>query len=275
MPSKNYKCTVSYRGTAYHGWQRQKDTATVQGMIEFALEKFFGGPVMINGASRTDAGVHAYGQVFSFRLETRIPAQNIRKVLNELLPPDIRIMDCREIADFHARGGVRKKFYRYVIHNSAITYPLYSGLCWQLQDRLNIEKMRALLGLFKGKKDYKAFSGSGTQHKDFLRTVDSIKIKTEGKWVIIDFKAKSFLYNMIRKITAALVSHGLGEMSKNEIERMFTTGDRSINRHMAPPEGLYLVKIIYGSPESGVRSPESKGNPGSGIRNPESAEEDE
>jgi tRNA pseudouridine38-40 synthase len=247
---------VSYKGSAYHGWQRQAKQVTVQGMIEFALEKFFGGEVKINGASRTDAGVHAYGQVFSFQLETRIPAFNIMRVLNDLLPPDIRIMDCREIEGFHARWNVRKKFYRYLIHNSAIKYPFYEGLCWQLDGKLDVEKMRSALSLFKGKKDYTAFSGAGSQQKDFIRTVDSIKIQKQGKWIMIDFKAKSFLYNMIRKITAALVSHGLNEMSKHEIEQMFKTGDRSINRHMAPGEGLYLVKIIYNNAKCEVRNAE-------------------
>lgn len=245
MSRKSYKCTVSYKGTAYHGWQRQNDQATVQGVIEFAMEKYFGGQVKTFGASRTDAGVHAYGQVFSFQLETRIPAYNIMRVLNDLLPPDIRIMNCEEIEGFHARWNVRQKFYRYLIHNSNIKYPHLSGLAWQIQGKLDVEKMKSLLPLFKGKKDYTAFSGSGNQHKDFMRTVDSINIKKQGKWIILDFKAKSFLYNMIRKITAALVSHGQAGMSRNEIEQMFKTGDRSINRHMAPGEGLYLVKIIY------------------------------
>jgi tRNA pseudouridine38-40 synthase len=275
MSRKSYKCVVSYKGSAYHGWQRQEKQVTVQGMIEFALLKFFGGEIKIYGASRTDAGVHAYGQVFSFQLATRIPAQNIKRVLNDLLPADIRIMDCREEEGFHARWNVRKKFYRYLIHNTAIKYPLYTGLCWQLDAKLDLEKMRSILSLFKGKKDYRAFSGSGTQHKEFMRTVDSIRIRKQGKWVIIDFMAKSFLYNMIRKITAALVSYGMGEMSRHEIEQMFKTGDRSINRHMAPGEGLYLVKIIYASPESGVRSPESRESPESGSRSPDSKESQE
>jgi tRNA pseudouridine38-40 synthase len=268
MGRKDYKCVVSYRGDAYHGWQRQPNIMTVQGMIEFALLKFFGGEIKTHGASRTDAGVHAFGQVFSFQLETRIPAANIKSVLNDLLPPDIRVVDCAEREGFYARWNVRKKFYRYLINNTAVKYPFYEGLCWQLDRKPDIEKMKAAGQLFKGEKNYKAFSNSGIQHEDFIRTVDSININKQGKLIIIDFKAKSFLYNMIRKITGALVSHGLNELSANEIERMFKTGDRSINRNMAPPDGLYLVKIIY-------KSAESKASPDSGNRNPEAREEDE
>jgi tRNA pseudouridine38-40 synthase len=245
MNKKTFKCTVAYRGTHYYGWQRQSKVVTVQGMIEYALQKFFGKEIKTAGASRTDAGVHAYGQVMSMQVETKMTAHGVMCVLNGLLPPDIRIMRCVEEEGFNARWNVRKKFYRYIIHNSAVTYPVYDGLCWELDKKLDIAGMQPLLPLFKGEKNYFSFSSSGSGHSGYIRTVDDIKIKKQGRWVMIDFKAKSFLYNMIRKIMSALVSCSLGEMTKQDVEKMFKNEDRSVLRHMAPPGGLYLVKIIY------------------------------
>jgi tRNA pseudouridine38-40 synthase len=259
MNKKNFKCTVSYRGTAYYGWQRQTKFTTVQGMLEYALEKFFGREIKTTGASRTDAGVHAYGQSVSFQIETKMPAYNVMRVLNDLLPPDIRIMSCAEAEGFNARWNVRKKFYRYLIHNSAITYPMFAGLCWQLPGRLDTGKMKKALPLFIGEKNYFSFSSSSEGHKDHVRKIDSIKIQRQGKWIIIDLKARSFLYNMIRKIVSSLVSFAQGELSLQDIERMFKKEDRSINKHMAPADGLYLVKIIYNrNAEVGTRKPELK-----------------
>ncbi len=258
MRRKTFKLILAYKGTAYSGWQRQTSQPTVQGMLEYAISKYFGREIKTTGASRTDAGVHAYGQTVSFQVETKLEARGVMSVLNGLLPPDIRIMRCGEKEGFNARWNVRKKFYRYLIHNSPAVYPVLAGLCWQMEDRLDAEKMRSILPLFKGEKNYFSFSSAGTQYKDYLRTVDSIKIKKQGKWIITDFTAKSFLYNMIRKIMSALVSYAQGGLAKKDVERMFSQQDRSISRHTAPAGGLYLVKIIYGSADCGLRIAEEK-----------------
>ena len=246
MQKKTFKCVVSYNGTGYFGWQRQKDAPTIQGIIEYSLTKFFNKEIKIQGASRTDAGVHAFGQVFSFQVDTDIDGLNIKKILNDLLPPDIRIISAKEVSlDFNARYNVRKKFYRYVIHNSRILYPFYNDFCWHINDYIDIKKINKILPLFYGPRDYFSFSGSATEYDNHIREINKIKIKKVNQWIFFDFFAKSFLHNMIRKITGTLISYLLDKITEDNIKKMFEVHDRTISNTMAPPQGLYLVKIIY------------------------------
>lgn len=242
---KNFKCVVSYKAANYHGWQKQVNTATVQGMIEYALKKFFGGDIKITGASRTDAGVHAFGQVFSFMVETRLEGRGIKSVLNGILPDDIRIFSCDEAPpDFSARRDVKTKLYRYIIYNRPFLRPVYSDLAWHVREKLDVETMKRLLPLFKGRKDYFTFSAASDK-EDHFREVKSISIRKKGPWITLDFKGRGFLYNMIRRITGAMVEHAKGALSYTDIEELFGAHDRSKLACTAPPQGLYLVKIIY------------------------------
>jgi tRNA pseudouridine38-40 synthase len=247
---KNFKCTVAYDGSPYYGWQKQDNFVTVQGMIEYALEKTFNHKIPTKGASRTDAGVHAYGNVFSFSAETPMDGKGVKAVLNNILPEDIRIMECISAEGyFHPRNNVRKKFYRYVIYNSPVAYPFQRKYAWHIEGKLNVRKTNEALPLFAGRKNYTAFSASGSEAEDFVRSFDSIKVKKAGKLVILDFTGRTFLYKMIRKVTAALVSYAFGKLSKADIEEMFTAQDRKLLKGCAPAGGLYLVKIIYRKPE--------------------------
>jgi tRNA pseudouridine38-40 synthase len=244
---KNFKCVVSYKGSNYSGWQKQKQKQimTVQGMLEFALQKFFGGEIKTTGASRTDAGVHAFGQVFSFMVETKLEGKGIKSVLNGILPPDIRIRSCDEASfDFSPRRDVKTKLYRYVIYNRQFMSPVFSDLAWHVHDSLDMAGMRTLLPLFKGRKNYFSFSAASDK-EDHFREVKSIAIKKRGPWITLDFKGRGFLYNMIRRITAAMVEHAKGNLSFKDIEDLFKSEDRSKLTFTAPPHGLYLVKIIY------------------------------
>lgn len=246
MSKRIFKCIVSYNGTNYFGWQRQKNAPTIQATIEYALSKFFNREIKIIGASRTDAGVHALGQVFSFQIETKIESSNIKNILNDLLPQDIRVISVSESPEnFNVRYNVREKFYRYVIYNGKILYPFYNNFCWHILDKLNISRMKNILCLFQGEKNYFSFSGSGTDYDSYIRKINDIKIKTKDNWVFIDFFAKSFLQFMIRKITAVLISFSQDIISREEIEKMFAIQDRTISNKIAPPQGLYLVKITY------------------------------
>jgi tRNA pseudouridine38-40 synthase len=246
MPKKNFKCVVSYNGTNYFGWQRQKNAPTIQGAIEYSLSRFFNKEIKIIGASRTDAGVHSFGQVFSFQTDTEIGGTNIKSILNDLLPPDIRIISSNEVSlDFNARYNVREKFYRYVIFIGKIKYPFYENFCWHITDRIDINKMKEILCLFQGEKDYYSFSGSGTDYKSHVRKINQINVKLKNKFIFIDFFGKAFLHFMIRKITGTIVSFSMDKISKEDIEKMFMVHDRTISNVVAPPQGLYLVKIIY------------------------------
>ncbi|MBP7793016.1 MAG: tRNA pseudouridine(38-40) synthase TruA [Candidatus Goldbacteria bacterium] len=246
MTKKNFKCVVSYNGTNYFGWQRQKNASTIQGVIEYSLSRFFNKEIKIIGASRTDAGVHAFGQVFSFQADTEIGGMNIKNILNDLLPPDIRIISSNEVSpDFNARYNVREKFYRYVVFNGKIKYPFYENFCWHVPDGIDINKMQEILFLFQGEKDYYSFSGSGTDYESYIRKINRINVKVRNKFIFVDFFGKAFLHFMVRKITGTLFSFSMDKISKEEIEKMFRVQDRTISNVVAPPQGLYLVKIIY------------------------------
>lgn len=246
MERRNFKLTVSYNGTDFYGWQRQEKYVTVQGMIEYCLEKFFGRKTLIKGASRTDAGVHAYGQVCSFIADTPVPPEGLKKILNGLLPDGIRVVTASaEAASFCARYNVREKFYRYAICDSSREYAFERDFCWQAGGRLDIEKMKELLPLFRGVKNYFSFSRAGDENKKYERQINSIGISRKGRFVYLDFRGRGFLYNMIRKITAVFVLYSRGAIAYSDVERMFAEQNRDTARHIAPPGGLYLVKITY------------------------------
>ena len=245
MSIKNIKCIVAYKGTAYSGWQKQQKFLTIQGLIEYALFKLFGGEIKTTGASRTDAGVHAFGQVFNFCVETIIEPEGIKKMLNGLLPQDIRIKDCKEAPPhFSARHNAREKFYRYMIYNRRTMPPVYNDIAWHVYDRVDAKKINEILHLFKGKKNYFTFSAS-SDTKRYEREINSIKIKSVGPWIIMDFRGRSFLYNMIRRMVAAFIDYARGTTTIADVEKMFEESKRANLTSTAPAQGLHLVKIIY------------------------------
>lgn len=246
MARQNFKLTVSYNGADFYGWQRQEKFVTAQGMVEYCLEKFFGRKTLVKGASRTDAGVHAYGQVCSFMSDTPVPPEGLKKILNGLLPDGIRIVKASaEHESFCARYNVREKFYRYVICDSPFEYAFEKNFYWHTGGKIDINKMRELLPLFKGVKNYFSFSRANPDNRKYDRQINSIKITRKGRFIYLDFRGKSFLYNMIRKITAVFVMYSRGELAYADVERMFAEENRAIGRMLAPAGGLYLVKITY------------------------------
>ena len=243
---KNFKCIVAYDGTNYFGWQKQNNCLTVQGTIEYCLEKIFNEKINTMGASRTDAGVHAFGQVFNFKVDTQINEDGMKKILNSLLPEDIVIKKVTiEDDKFYPRANVKKKFYRYLIYNSSFLPPVLRNYVWHIEEKIDIRKFYEIVDLFKGIKDFYSFSSSGSEAKETRKQIFNIKIKKQDKLIIFDFIGKSFLYNMIRKIVGAFVEYSLNKITKKEIEMMFEKQDRSILKTIAPANGLYLIKIIY------------------------------
>ncbi len=244
--TKNFKCIVSYDGTNYYGWQKQKDLPTIQGVIEYCLEKIFNKKINICGASRTDTGVHSLGQVFNFKVDTPITDYGLKKILNSLLPDDIRIKNVSYAPDsFLARVNVKKKFYRYLIYNSLFLPPFLKNYVWHIERKIDIKKIKEILPFFKGKKNYFSFTTSDPGIKNYERQILNINIKKENKIIIFDFFGQSFLYNMIRKIVGCLIEFVFDKLTKDDIELMFKKEDRTIIKNIAPPQGLYLVKIIY------------------------------
>jgi len=252
MDIKNFKCTVAYKGTSYYGWQKQRNFLTVQGILEYALEKIFAKQIKTHGASRTDAGVHAFGQVFSFKIETSLRPENVKNILNDLLPDDIVIKNAEEVNyDFTPRENVREKFYRYIVYNAPFLHPVYKGLCWQVEGRIDIGKIRQILPIFTGNKNYFSFSKSGSDDRQFVRSIDKLRVVKKNKWIYFDYEGQGFLYQMLRKITSVFIMFAKDKIEKGLVEEMFEKQDRRLFGYIAPPDGLYLMKITYNKGANG------------------------
>lgn len=213
---KNFKLTIEYDGTNYFGWQRQKDNKrfpTVQGILENALQKLFNKKIRVIGSGRTDAGVHALGQVASFKIDTDIPPDNLLRAINSYLPEDIRIKKIEEVPlCFHPRFDAKKKWYRYTITSTPTVFNRYYAVYFPY--KLDLALMRKAINRFKGY---------------------SISIKKNGEFIYIDIIGKGFLYKMVRRIVGVLVDAGRGKI----------VSGGTIMCQTAPARGLMLMKVYY------------------------------
>ena len=245
---RNIKLTIEYDGTAYHGWQSQVNAATIQDVVNAAVNKLTGEVCTLYGSSRTDAGVHAYGQVANFRTASGIPSDRFAFALNTLLPQDIVIVKSEEAdPSFHARFCARGKKYRYLFYNSMFPSALLKNRAWIVHFPLNVDAMREASGYFLGTHDFLAFSSSGGSVKTTVRTINSINIGRENRPHVLslDIEGNGFLYNMVRIIAGTLVEVGYGKMMPGEIKDILESRDRRLAGPTAPPQGLYLVEVIY------------------------------
>ena len=225
----NYKMTMAYDGTNYHGWQRQKNGITVQEVLENILTEVFSKETVVTGCSRTDAGVHAKVYVCNFCGETTIPTEKIPFVLNTKLPDDIRVYKCEEVPkDFNARFHTVTKAYEYKIVNRAFNDPLLRNFAWHYPVELDIEKMKKAAEIIKGKHDFASFCAA-----------------KEGDIITVRAAADGFLYNMVRIIVGTLVYVGNGKLSENDIKELIEKKDRREMGITAPPQGLSLVEVNY------------------------------
>jgi len=242
----NYKLTIAYDGTLYHGWQRQKNGITVQEVVENAVSEMFGTETAVTGCSRTDAGVHAKIYVCSFKGETTIPTDRIHTVLNTRLPQDIRAYRCEGVPDeFNARFDTVKKAYEYKILNTEVCDPLLKNYVWHYPIKLDFEKMCEAAAIIKGKRDFKAFCAAGSTVKSTVRNLMELSAKKEGDVITVRAAADGFLYNMVRILTGTLVYAGNGKLSVSDIEMLISGKDRRMMGITAPPQGLMLVEVIY------------------------------
>ncbi|WIF95559.1 tRNA pseudouridine(38-40) synthase TruA [Caminicella sporogenes] len=243
---KNVKLTISYDGTNFSGWQIQPNTRTVQGEIEKALQKIMKKEIRINGSGRTDAGVHALGQVANFKADFTIPVNKIAVALNSILSEDIVIKDAEEVdEDFHARYSVKKKKYIYKIYNDKIKNPIYRNYSYFFNRAIDINKLIESSKYFIGKHDFKGFMSSGSYVKDTVRVIYSIDIKKEGKFINLEYTGNGFLYNMVRIITGTLLDVNIGKIDINRLDEIIKSKDRKNAGHTAPPQGLYLAEVYY------------------------------
>lgn len=259
-PQRNLLLTIEYDGTGFSGWQRQPDRRTVQGELERVLTSICGREIKIDGTSRTDAGVHAYGQRASFRGEFGIPTDKLAMVANHRMAGGkrgrsalgpIRITQVQEVPmDFHARFNARGKTYIYRLCNSPEQDVFHRNYCYQIGQPLDIEAMKEAAKEIEGTHDFQCFQASGGEERvTTVRTIYKLDIRPDGKNVDIFVTGDGFLYNMVRIITGTLVEVGLGKMAPDQLAQIIKSGDRQEAGHTAPPQGLYLAKVYYDTKE--------------------------
>ncbi len=241
---RNIKITIEYDGTHFSGWQIQPNARTVQFEIEKALKEITGESIRINGAGRTDAGVHALGQTASFFTYSKISAEKFKDALNSLLPKDIAILKSELVAkDFHARKSAKGKHYRYVIFNRPVFSPINRNYAFCVAEKIDVLRMKKHAQYFVGLKDFSSFGSNAKRKDDPLREIYSLKIRKEGYFIKIDVIGRSFLYKMVRGIAGTLLEIGRGK--EINLEEIFSKKNRIYAGPNLPPQGLYLVKVIY------------------------------
>ena len=244
---RTLKLTLAYDGTRFVGWQRQAEGESIQGLLEDALAKFEGGPVTVHGAGRTDAGVHALGQVASVRVTCTHDVATLTRALNVHLPRDIRVLAVEEVdADFHARFSATVKTYRYMIRNAPIATPFEHAYVWHLPERLDVAAMQEAAALVVGTHDFSAFQSVGTETPGSVRTIFRSDVRdVEPTLLAYEVSGEGFLRHMVRALTGTLVEIGRGWREPGSMRALLAGGRRADAGATAPPHGLFLVAVDY------------------------------
>ncbi len=238
--------TLTYDGKNYCGWQRQNNGITVQQVLEETIFKLTGEKVTVTASGRTDAGVHAIGQVAHFDTSSTIPPERFYLALNTYLPKDIKVIASKASSeDFHARYSAKKKTYRYNFYFSEVTLPLKDRYAEKCSDHLDFEKMQSACKLFVGEKDFSAFSCLDMSVKTTVRKVYSAKIVKQYENFYFEICGNGFLYNMVRIIAGAILAVGKGDTTLSDIETAFSTGERNKRFTTLPAKGLTLMSVEY------------------------------
>lgn len=248
---RNIKLIIEYDGTNYSGWQVQENGPSIQAELEKALGIITGERIRINGSGRTDAGVHARGQVANFSTASLIPHEKFAYALNGLLPRDIVIKDSREVApDFHARYSAVGKMYSYLIINSKFPSALYRNYAYHINycERLDIDRLEKAAEAFIGTYDFSGFMSTGSNVSDTLRTIYELSVEKENEMICLKYKGNGFLYNMVRIITGTILYVGIGKIKLEDIKDIILSKDRSRAGITVPACGLYLEKVYYKFP---------------------------
>ena len=243
---RNIKLTIEYDGKDFNGWQKQPNKLNIQGTIEQAIKSITGEEIELNASGRTDAGVHALGQVANFKTNSQIPIDKFAIAINSKLKRSIVIKKAEEVDErFHSRLSCKRKTYRYIINNSEEGSAIYRNLETHIPQKLNVEKMKEAIKYFEGEHDFKAFKASGTSSKNSVRTIYETKIYQKEDKIYIELTGNGFLYNMVRIIAGTLVEVGLGKLEPKDISEIIKEGKREKAGKTLPPNGLYLLKVMY------------------------------
>jgi tRNA pseudouridine38-40 synthase len=243
----NFKLIIEYDGSRYHGWQRQKEDRSIQGEIEKALKTITARSVTLIGSGRTDAGVHAQGQVANFKCDTRLEPAALMNALNALLEDDIVIKVCESVhSSFHARYNVKSKVYHYRMLNRPLPAAIGRQYSWFIRKTLNHEAMRAAIALIIGSHDFKAFEGTGSARQHTTRHIYSAELsEPDNGLFVFQIEADGFLRHMVRNIVGSLVDVGLEKLTPHDFKRILDSKDRSQASATAPAHGLTLIKVKY------------------------------
>ena len=243
---RTLKLTLAYDGTRFVGWQRQAEGESIQGILEGALARFEGGPVTVNGAGRTDAGVHAQGQVASVRVTFGHGAETLVRALNAQLPPEIRVLAVEEAADdFHARFSARAKTYRYQLRAGGVASPFDRAYVWTVPERLDVAAMQEAAAVLVGRHDFATFQSVGTHMPDTVRTLTTSEVRREGDLLVYVVRGNGFLRHMVRAIVGTLVEVGRGWRPAGRMPAWLEGRRRGDAGATAPPHGLFLARVDY------------------------------
>ena len=273
MPIRSIRLTIQYDGSRYHGWQIQPGEKTVQGELVEAVSSLVGGRTHVHGASRTDAGVSALGQVGLFEIDSPIPTENFPDAISDRLPRDIVITAAEEAPrKFDLIGAVTSKLYRYTIYTGRFRPVLQLNQCWHIPKKLDVAAMNQAAQLLVGKKDFKSFASAADRRENSVRTIFRCEVSSsciardasceketqmpqtqyairntqyEDEWIYVNVEGDGFLYNMVRNIAGTLVDVGYGRWEPEKVSDILEAKDRTAAGRLAPPQGLCLMWIKY------------------------------
>jgi tRNA pseudouridine38-40 synthase len=241
-----YRITLAYDGADYFGWQMQAGQPTIQEVLNGALEKLEGALVSTHAAGRTDAGVHAEGQVVSFNLSREWEGEDLRRALNGNLPPDIRVLEAAPADEgFNARFDAKSKTYRYQIYLAEVMSPFLIRYAWHHPYQLDVKRLAEEGRAFVGEHDFTAFTVADCEAKTFTRTITEVGVEREGDLLMLFFTGAGFLRYQVRTMVAALIESNRGRLKARSISELIESKDRALIRAPAPARGLTLMKVRY------------------------------
>ena len=255
---RNIRILLQYEGTRYQGWQRQSSTDnTIQGKLEMLLTRMCGEPIELQGSGRTDAGVHALGQVANFHTKCQMSVEEMLEYMNHYLPEDIAVVDISEVAErFHSRLNAVGKCYTYRIINSSIPDVFWRRYAYEVQEKLDIEAMQKAAGLLMGRHDFKSFTSTKKGKKSTVRRVDEIRIEREKDRITLTYVGDGFLYHMVRILTGTLLEVGLGKRTPESVLDTLHACDRETAGPLVPAKGLTLNEVYYGNQQKNTNGRE-------------------
>ena len=246
LEKRNLKLKIAYDGSGYHGFQRQVNAGTVQQVLEEKLSMLLKEKITVAGAARTDAGVHAYGQVVSFQTKSTIPTERIPAAMAGIMPRDIAVVEAAAVPmAFHARFSACSKIYRYRIHNTTVPNPLLRNYAWQIHRMIDVEAIDEAIRELVGEHDFSSFQATGSSARNPVRTLYAVECRRQCDSIEFLFHGNGFLYHMVRNIVGTAVDVGAGKRSREDFHSIFIGCDRTAAGATAPANGLYLQEIFY------------------------------